>query len=111
MAYIELTVEEYFERLNKREEAIESSMEFDKSLNLLSSKSQGYNMIQTKARIRRELENKTGQGKFRMTDVAKRHDVSEATVKRIINDMIDKDEVIKISYRSGIELKEVQHGI
>ncbi len=108
MAYIELTVEEYFDRLNKREEAIESTMEFDKSVNLLSSKSQGYNMIQTKARIRRELENKTGQGKFRMTDVAKRHDVSEATVKRIIDDMINEDEVIKISYKSDIELKEAK---
>ncbi len=110
MHYIEETVEEYFDRVNKYEAAVESTMEFNRSLNLLSSKSQGYNMIQTKARIRKELENKTGQGKFKVIDVAKRHDVSEATVKGIIDDMINKDEVIKISYRSGIELKEARDG-
>lgn len=108
MHYIEETVEEYFDRVNKYEAAVESTIEFNKSLNLLSSKSQGYNMIQTKARIRKELENKTGRGKFKVIDVAKRHDVSEATVKRIIDDMINKDEVIKISRRSGIELKEAR---
>jgi|GEM_PF-3540442 len=106
MHYIEETVEEYFDRVNKYEAAVESTMEFNKSLNLLSSKSQGYNMLQTKARIRKALKAKTKEGKFKTMDVAKRFDVSEATVKRIIDDMIDKDEVIKISYKNGIELKE-----